>query len=174
MRAYTLFLPAFWLVLAIVTLSSAESVSEPSVLVPLVCTSAFVAALVFTLLRRAPRGWAKRAFADNGLATQRYRFDEQGLSVDSDLRKVQLAWPALPNHLETPKSFVVYSSSQTIFVIPKRAFDDVSLPRLRQLLQARVPRQREPNRALVRLAIWVVALVLFLSIWHVLGTNQPH
>jgi hypothetical protein len=172
-RTYTLFLPVFWLVLAIVTLSGAASVTEPSVLLPLLGTSAFVAALVFALLRMAPRSWAKQAFADNGSATQHYRFDEQGLSVDSDLRKVQLAWPALPNHLETPKSFVVYTSSQTIFVIPKRAFDNASLPRLRQLLQARLPLRRERNRALIRLMIWVVALALFLSIWHVLGASQP-
>jgi hypothetical protein len=127
----------------------------------------------FQVLKR--KGWVKQTFAVLGGKTQ-FHVDDYGLGLDTSLRQHRLAWASLARQVETPESFVVYSSPQTLFLIPKRAFEASEVDEVRGLLRSRVVARRLASSAGPRLlVVWLVALVGFLSIWHFLSDNsQSH
>jgi hypothetical protein len=114
-RTYGRLLPVMWLVVA--GMATMGTTHWSDVVLPLVVSGSFTLGLSFLLLRLGPRSWAKRASADTGLSKIDFRLDAQGLSVDSALRRAQLAWPALSGYAESPSVFIVYTSPQTVFVI---------------------------------------------------------
>jgi hypothetical protein len=119
------------------------------------------------------RAWARRALADLGGGTTQFRFDETGLNVVSKLRRLELTWASLPQHVETPSSFIVYTGSQALLVLPKRAFAAADLEQLRAELRRRIPTKPYKNRLQALLLLWVVLIVTFLAIWHFLGSQPP-
>lgn len=170
-RTYGLLLPATWLVVAGTSAMGATSTSE--LVMPLVLSGSFTFGIAFLLLRLAPRSWAKRASADTGLGRIDFRLDAQGLSVDSALRQVQLGWPALSGYAESGNAFIVYTSPQTVFVIPKRAFEEAELGRVRRMFAERLSPKQGSNRLFLRLALGGVVVVAFLTIWHMLSLEAP-
>jgi hypothetical protein len=170
-RTYGRLLPVMWLVVA--GMATMGTTHWSDVVLPLVVSGSFTLGLSFLLLRLVPRSWAKRASADTGLSKIDFRLDAQGLSVDSALRRAQLAWPALSGYAESPSVFIVYTSPQTVFVIPKRAFDDAELGRVRQLFSERLPPRSPSSRLFKRLALGGIVMVAFLTIWHMLSLEQP-
>lgn len=170
-RTYGLLLPAMWLVVAGTSAMGATSMSELAL--PLVLSGSFTFGIAFLLLRLAPRSWAKRASADTGPGKIDFRIDAVGLSVNSALRQAQLAWPALAGYAESGSAFIVYTSPQTVFVIPKRAFEDTELGRVRQMLAERLSPKQGSSRLFVRLALGSIVVVAFLTIWHMLSLEPP-
>jgi hypothetical protein len=170
-RTYGLLLPAMWLVVAGTSAMGTTSTSELAL--PLVLSGSFTFGIAFLLLRLAPRSWAKRASADTGLGRIDFRLDAQGLSVESALRQARLAWPALSGYAESGQAFIVYTSPQTVFVIPKRAFEEAELGRVRQMFAERLSPKQGSQRLLLRLALGGVVVVAFLAIWHMLSLEAP-
>lgn len=170
-RTYGLLLPAMWLVVAGTSAMGATSMSELAL--PLVLSGSFTFGIAFLLLRLAPRSWAKRASADTGPGKIDFRIDAVGLSVNSALRQAQLAWPALAGYAESGSAFIVYTSPQTVFVIPKRAFEEAELGRVGQMLAKRLSGKQGSNRLFVRLALGSIVVVAFLTIWHMLSLEPP-
>jgi len=121
------------------------------------------------------RAWAKRAFSDLGGGVTKFRFDDYGLSVESSLRQHRLAWVSLARQLETPESLVVFTTPQTLFVIPKRAFKADQVDALRQLCLSRIVQRPEhatagsPKRLLFA---WLALIIAFLAIWHFLNSDD--
>jgi hypothetical protein len=129
--------------------------------------------LYFQVLGR--KAWAKRAFSDLGGGVSKFRFDDYGLSVESSLRQHRLAWVSLAQKLETPESFVVFSTPQTLFVIPKRAFKVEQVDALRQLCLSRIvprPEHAPPGSPKRLLFAWLAVIIAFLAIWHFLNTDD--
>jgi hypothetical protein len=170
-RTYGLLLPAMWLVVAGTSAMGATRMSELAL--PLVLSGSFTFGIAFLLLRLAPSSWAKRASADTGLGKIDFRIDAVGLSVSSALRQAQLAWPALAGYAESGSAFIVYTSPQTVFVIPKRAFEDTELGRVRQMLAERLSPKQGSSRLFLRLALGSIVVVAFLTIWHMLSLEPP-
>jgi hypothetical protein len=170
-RTYGLLLPAMWLVVAGTSAMGATRMSELAL--PLVLSGSFTFGIAFLLLRLAPSSWAKRASADTGPGKIDFRIDAVGLSVNSALRQAQLAWPALAGYAESGSAFIVYTSPQTVFVIPKRAFEDTELGRVRQMLAERLSPKQRSSRLFVRLALGSIVVVAFLTIWHMLSLEPP-
>lgn len=120
------------------------------------------------------RAWVKQALANVGGPTT-YRFDDFGFSSESKLRQHRLAWAALARTVETPEAFLIYTTPQTLLIIPKRAFSDADVMALRSLLPERVKQQPLATGRIsgrFTLLVWVVVLVMFLSIWHFLSIDD--
>jgi hypothetical protein len=172
-RTYGLLVPAMWVVVA--GTASATMAGTPGLAeaLPLVLSGSLTFGVSVLLLRVVPRSWAKRASADAGVGNLDFRVDAQGLSVNSALRRAQLAWPAISGYAESQSAFIVYTSPQTVFVIPKRAFEDTDLGRVRQLFSERLPPRRGASRPFLRLALGGILVVAFLAIWQMLSLEQP-
>lgn len=172
--------------LAFVTLSPSRITSETwlSFVLPV-----SVVAILLTYFQVAGRrAWVKQALANVGGPTT-YRFDEFGFSSESQLRQHRLAWAALARTVDTPESFLIYTTPQTVLIVPKRAFAAADIVTLGQWLPQRVKQQPVAKGGLTggvsgrgTLLMWVVLLVTFLSIWHFLSIdsapsrrqNRPH
>lgn len=120
------------------------------------------------------RAWVKQALANIGGPTT-YRFDDFAFSSESKLRQHRLAWAALARTVETPEAFLIYTTPQTLLIIPKRAFSDTDVAALRGLLPERVKQQPLATGRIsgrVTLLVWVVVLTVFLSIWHFFSIDE--
>jgi len=170
-RTYGLLVAPMWLVVAGTSSLGATRMSD--LVPPLLLSGTFTFGVAFWLLRLAPSSWAKRASADTGFGKIDFRLDAQGLSVFSTLRQSQLAWPSLSGYAESVNSFIVHTSPQTIFVIPKRAFDEAELGRVRQMFAERLSPQHGSRRLFLRLALGGIVTVAFLTIWHMLSLEAP-
>ena len=138
----------------------------------------FIVLLTSGLLWLMPRRWARQAMSDIGAGQMRFCFDAAGLEIESPLRSHKLAWAALPQHLETDDAFVIYTSSASIVVVPKRAFAAGQLEAARVLLGQRVPTKASKSTLPRVLAIWVLLVIASVGIWHFLrvdaaSTNAP-
>ena len=71
---------------------------------------------------------------------QEYRFTEAGAEVRTGISEGRMDWKAWPRFKETPQFFMLFPSSTTIHILPKRAFaspeDQASF---RAMLRSRIP-----------------------------------
>jgi len=133
----------------------------------------FIGLITSGLLVLMPRRWARQAMSDMGAGQIRFRFDAAGLEVESPLRSHKLAWAALPQHLETDEAFVIYTSSSSLVVVPKRAFAAGELEAARVLLGQRISNKPSKSALPRVLVMWAVLVLAFLGIWHFLRVNAP-
>jgi len=126
----------------------------------------------------ARRAWIKQGFANVGGPTT-FRFDDFGFSSESKLRQHRMAWAALALSLETPEAFLIYTTPRTVLIVPKHAFTSAQIAALHSLLPERITPQPVEKvgltgRASARgtLALWVMLVVAFLSIWHFLSIDN--
>lgn len=116
----------------------------------------------------SPRSWAKRATRDLGAGRARFYFDELGFRCEYAQHQVQVKWAGLPQHVETRDAFIVFTASQSVCVMPKRAFDAEDLVAVGSLLRERIPTKARKGRVLRLVGIWVgvvLALLAVLSLW---------
>jgi hypothetical protein len=161
------------LALAMLLFSGLSFAPAYSSLIP----AALMVALLFYFQGFRRRDWVKRAYEQLGGDTS-FRFDEFGLHVDAQLRQHRLAWQTLLRvRLETPRSFLIYTSPQAVFVIPKRAFAAADIARIRELCAERVdyrPAETRGTASLKSVALVYVGCVLaFLGIWSFLRAGSP-
>lgn len=173
LRAYAMALPIFCAALLLVSVLSNEHEGQAAAQLAQILPILLIPTMSVAFLLTARRSWAKRAISDLGTGRVTFRFNAHGLEVESELRQHRLAWAALPQHIEGHQSFLVYTGSQTLLLVPKRAFNEYDLATVKQLLQQRIPPLASKSPLPRLLVIWAVLLVLFLSIWHVLSI-PPH
>lgn len=121
--------------------------------------------------------WAENAVKDiRSLEGVEFIFDAAGVTVALPGRRSSTAWESLSRCLETSAAFAIYLTPNAMMVVPKRAFAAADQPRLRALLQQRVPNR--PLRGvygygspLRGLALWTVLVVVFLVIWQILSSK---
>ncbi|HVY32516.1 MAG TPA: YcxB family protein [Polyangiaceae bacterium] len=173
LRWILLALPIVWAFSAITTVvGGARPVTVltlPALLPPVVGILAAIALGLWI-----PHSWARRSLAAMGGGRVTFRFDDEGLYYEAPARQFKLGWGALPQHIDVGDSFAIYTSEQTLLIVPKRAFADADVATLGQMLQARIPPLRQRTFPL-RLVIWVLAMIFFLSVWHFLSIDAaPH
>ncbi|HYP87418.1 MAG TPA: YcxB family protein, partial [Polyangiaceae bacterium] len=169
-RRWLLPLAGFGVVSFTVLLNRALGVSWRPLL-PIALMGAFFCYFQHSIAKK----WPARALAELGAGKTKFRFDGQGVSVESPLRQLRYAWPGLARQLELPDSFIIYPTPRSLFVVPKRAFDEAELPLIRELLQTRVVQKPgSGGGALKRVVlVWLAAVVAFTVIWHFLNEGTP-
>jgi hypothetical protein len=133
----------------------------------------FMLALVAYFRRQNAKGFVERYLASFGTGEATFTFDGFGFSIESELKQHRLAWSTLARHRELPDSLLVYCSPSTLFVVPKRAFDDEELSVLRQWLEQRIVVPKQPSMWQRTAFLWGLLVVAFLSIWHFLNIDTP-
>jgi hypothetical protein len=184
LRTYAIALPCIWTVSVLTTLAMRPSDSPKDLpfvqLLPLLILTFMIGYFLFL----APRGWAKRAAADHGDGHIRFRFDPSGLHVTTKLREAKTVWAAIPRYVETAGAFIVYISSQSLLVVPKRAFAGADVDLLRSVLDQRAIAAKQggtdagqaraaKKSSVSPLVIWVVLVVAFFGAWQLLSANLP-
>jgi hypothetical protein len=138
----------------------------------------FFIALTAFFQRAGRRAWIAQALANVGGRTT-FRFDDYGFTSESGLRQHRLAWASLARAVETPHAFLIYTTPQTVLIVPKRAFTDADVAALSRRLPERITPKPLPGAGLLAggtkrtLVLWVVLVVAFLAIWQFLDQAAP-
>jgi len=143
-------------------------------LLPVLLAAPFAAVLYIYLGWLTRRAWVKQTLANIGGKTT-FRVDDYGFGSESSTRQHRIAWAALARTVETPEAFLVYTTPQTLLIVPKRAFTDGDVATLSRLLLERVKSKPQPavGRVAARrmLVMWVLLIVTFLVIWRALDDS---
>ena len=91
----------------------------------------------FTFMLAAPRFFARRQFRDHPMAQSPITLDasEAGLQFHNAHADSKVAWSAYVGWGEGKSEFVILPQPRIYITIPKRAFDDEQLGRLREMLR---------------------------------------
>jgi hypothetical protein len=171
-------LPVLMVAATLVFVALSPSRVTPEMVLSFVLPVLVVAILMTYIQLAGKRAWVKQALANVGGPTT-YRFDDFGFSSESKLRQHRLAWAALARTVETPDAFLIYTTPQTVLIVPKRAFTATDIATLGEWLPQRVKQQPVAKLGLTgrvsgrgTLLMWVVLVVTFLSIWHFLSIDD--
>lgn len=97
-----------------------------------------------------------------------YRFEQDSFRISSGVGTNDLRYEALHGVTETASAFILNTGGVAI-VVPKRAFPEADLARLRErLLQVPVRRRPIAKWLLLVLLGWLALIAIFLTIWQVL------
>jgi len=99
-------------------------------------------------------------------------FDSSGYELKTATGASRTAWSALYSYHEGPTTFLLYSNPVVHQIVPKRAFHDADVPRIRELLRAQVTQRHATSkrRFLLRtVALWILLLGAFAAIRFLTG-----
>jgi len=119
--------------------------------------------------------WAANSFREAVGAGPRevaFRLSAEGFELDSTLRRIQLAWPAIARVTETKESFLVFMGERSVLVAPFRAFSSEDLRLVRRTFEQHVTVR--PRAQVWRLTLlWLVVVIASLAMWQFLHGAQP-
>lgn len=145
-------------------------------LLPVILPALFVGAVFGYFQLALRKKWPKLALTNLGGGRTTFRFDDFGFSSSSSSRQHRLAYGALSRYVETPESFVIYTTPRTLLVVPKRAFSAEQIARARELLKARIvfePTALKQQAMLKRtLLLWLALIVVFGTVWLLLNDGS--
>jgi hypothetical protein len=124
-----------------------------------------VGAVFFGQRRVAARVMSNKTAQERDIT---WEFDEVGYRVSTPGSEGRGAWGTVHRTMEGEKTFFLYPSSNIYQLIPKRAFRDEDLPRIRELFRTRVTPRPIRNNAWRVLVLWVVFIGAFLAVWQFL------
>jgi hypothetical protein len=174
LKFMVLVLPGVWVMHPLVVWMDGGALPTPSKVWPTLALMLVILSLFSFVVVTSPRRWARQALADLGSGPVTFRFDARGMQVTSALREHRVAWEALPQHVESRDSFVIYTGAHTVLVMPKRALDGQGLSDLRARLRRRIPPKTGQNQAYQRLVIGLVLVTLTWSLWRFFERSSPH
>jgi hypothetical protein len=128
-----------WLVVLWVAFSATYSALGGTIskaLLPVVMSAAF-AVFLFAWPRLTARRLV-RSIAHGGDAHVAYRFDHEGLTIRAAGVTTTLAYRQLVRVREVRTALLLYTTSQLANIVPKRAFSQADLPRVRAFLAPRL------------------------------------
>jgi hypothetical protein len=132
----------------------------------------FFGAWVFAGPRLAARKLL-RALIKGGDNQVLYRFDGEGGTIRASGTSSSFAYRIVSRVRETSTTLLLTLGAGSTSIVPKRAFSDSDLERLRQLLATHVKPEKAGGRKPIKLiAIWVALIVVFLVVWQLLN-NGP-
>jgi hypothetical protein len=120
--------------------------------------------LVYAQLKRPNQGTSQIAAMSDEEREVSYRFDADGVRITTPVTDVSLRYAALQRQVEGQSAFLLYVKRRVAQIIPKRAFDQAQLERIRGWLRLSVPARRRPKLPRVAL-LGVVLVVLCLVVW---------
>jgi hypothetical protein len=101
-----------------------------------------------------------------------YEFSPAGLGISTAASKSVSEWSAYHHATEIPTAFLVYPNPTVFQIVPKRAFAEADLPRLRELFAAHL-KGKPPTNPLVRtVVLWAVLVILFLAFWNFYASSH--
>lgn len=104
--------------------------------------------------------------------THSYELDSDGYRISSHNSASRATWSTLYTFQETADAFLLFQNPTVRIIIPKRAFAANDIPRIQKLLAACVHRRRPGGGPARVLVLWVVLIIAFVAIYHLVGT-QP-
>jgi len=130
--------------------------------------------LVLPLARRG-RERAARLILD-GLGSREldvtFEFTPGEVSVTRPAGSSRSEWSLYRHFTEVPSAFLIYTNALVFHVVPKRAFAEADVPRLRALLAARLTPPPPPRPGWRRIvALWALLVVSFVVIWQLIGKD---
>jgi hypothetical protein len=140
-----------------------------SLLLPLAVPPTIVLFVILLLRRR----WSRQQSAEFGAGPISFSFDEVGINVASALRQVRVAWAERPRQVKTPKGMLVFVKSRARLFVPRRAFVGEDVWPLQRLLDANLRQRRDWWRGLEIGMTSLLALSVFLSLWHFFSVQNP-
>jgi hypothetical protein len=121
--------------------------------------------MVWAPLRTRRAGERLLAGMQNGARDVSYRFDAQGMNIQTPVSDVSLRYGALHRQREVSTAFLLYTQDHVAQIIPKRAFDAAQLEQLRRWFTGAVQERPRPKTFRRTLVIWAVLLLFFLIVW---------
>jgi hypothetical protein len=131
--------------------------------------------LVLLFLNRNPaRKIAKRVYASLPPEARRIsvRVSDEGITLRSSGAETELEWSQIWKLNETRNVVVVFTSRQNAQILPKRAFSESQLVKLRTLAKERIVQHTEPfltPELTKRLIVWTVTFAIVWMIWYLFG-----
>jgi hypothetical protein len=111
---------------------------------------------------------ARRWFARTPPAARLVQFTlgAQGLIVASEAARELHAWDRLYGYQQVPDSFLIWVSAKLFVILPKRAFAEADLPRVRQRLEQRLGAPPALPRFWPWFGLCVLLAALLLTLWN--------
>jgi hypothetical protein len=148
--------------------------NSDNLFVSVVPTLFFVGFIGFTL--RARFRTVGKQVMENKTEAERelsFHFDASGYRITTPVSTASGQWSGVHRTQESASTFLIYPASNLFQIVPKRAFAEPDVSRLRALLaehvQPRPTRYTGTARAKKALLLWVVLIIMFLFIWQFLG-----
>lgn len=150
---------------------SGQLVQNPGSLAPFLGVNAFLLSVLFFGPRWQARKVVRTLRLDEGDVS--FRFDDEGMSMHAPGSTSSTAYHAIPGWREAETAFLITCGPNAASIVPKRAFADSDLERVRALLAANVKVAPLPGRKGVRrtFIVWVALIFAFLVVWHLF--NEP-
>ncbi|MET0286641.1 MAG: YcxB family protein [Polyangiales bacterium] len=107
--------------------------------------------------------------------TMHYELDAGGYTIRSPSTDVRSTWQSVHHFDEAEAAFLIFPSATIQVVVPKRAFAEADVPRVRALLQASV---KQPKKTFLRgsagrvILLWLALVLMFVVIYHTLGAPR--
>jgi hypothetical protein len=95
-----------------------------------------------------------------------------GRELDVTFEFTPTEWSLYRHFTEVPSAFLIYTNALVFQIVPKRAFAEADIPRLRSLLAARLTPPPSPTGGWRRIVIlWFVLVCFFVALWQVIGKD---
>jgi hypothetical protein len=134
---------------------------------PMVAYGAILLGFVFTWAGRSARKMLRSLRALDG--DIHFRFDRDGMTMVAPGCTVTLAYRIIPRFRETPEAFLIYGSTRTANIVPKRSFAAADVPRISALLTTNIQdtlgKRRGPWRWFFSFIVWLVLFLSLMAIW---------
>jgi hypothetical protein len=117
---------------------------------------------------------AKEIFAGKGerQRTVSYEFAPSGVRMDGPGSEGRSEWSVYHRCYETPDAFLLYVNPAVYHVVPKRAFRETDVPRLRQLFDAHLVNPPLKSSRMALVILWVVLILIFVAAYYLLIATQ--
>jgi YcxB-like protein len=135
---------------------------NPTMLAPVLGTALLGVSLVWGLRQAAKKVVENKTEAERNIT---FAFDAAGYDVLTPVSKVRADWTSVHGAHESPSTFYLYTASNAFQLVPKRAFRTEDVPKLRELIRARVSERPVKNRTVRMVILWLVLIVSFLAVW---------
>jgi hypothetical protein len=160
----------FCLVVGLLVCLGGAAIDDPSPVFQL--TPLVVAGVGLVVVRAARDGWLRRQLEMLGDTSMSFELDEQAVRITTANGRQRLKWTELKQYQELSEAFLLVGSELGWLLLPKRAFDPSARSLVRLLLQRHLE-ERTAGSSVLRVALAVMALLLFLSVWHFLSVDAP-
>ena len=135
--------------------------------VPAACGFALLSAVLYVLGRSARQGFAGKSREQ---LTTTYELGPDGFAVSTPESTSRSAWTAFVHHGEVPAAFRLYHTRAAYQILPKRAFRQEDVPRVRSLLDAHLSPVPTRTRILRNaLILWIIMVAMFMGVYFLVG-----
>jgi hypothetical protein len=139
-------------------------------IVPIVLLVSFwVGLLLYVRKRTARKTLEGKSERDRTVALE---LDPAGYSISTPSSSSNAEWSTLHRYHEGKSAFLFYVNPTVHQIVPKRAFRDEDVAKVRALLAAHVTQKPAGRSATKMILLWAFLIVVFLAIWQYLSMTK--